>query len=221
MPRGITRIERCGRGRAAEFWSDLLAKGRAMATGTKPSARLGDKELQKLLELIKGADSVELKLTVPEQDQRSTVRALGLDPLQAQIRQVFFLDTPELALDQHGLVVRARRSQKKGDDSVVKLRPVVPSELPRAVRRSQASGSRLTRRQAGSSAPGRTGRSHASVSLPVTQRCRLKSCAGSIPAASPLSYAGSELSKSFHQALHIQVAPSDRPTERPCLQGLS
>ncbi len=85
-----------------------------MATGTKPSARLGDKELQKLLELIKGADSVEFKLTVPEQDQRSTVRALGLDPLQAQIRQVFFLDTPELALDQHGLVVRARRSQKRG-----------------------------------------------------------------------------------------------------------
>jgi hypothetical protein len=111
-----------------------------MATGTKPSARLGDKELQKLLELIKGADSVELKLTVPEQDQRSTVRALGLDPLQAQIRQVFFLDTPELALDQHGLVVRARRSQKKGDDSVVKLRPVVPSELPRAVRRSPSFG---------------------------------------------------------------------------------
>ena len=111
-----------------------------MATGTKPSARLGDKELQKLLELIKGADSVELKLTVPEQDHRSTVRALGLDPLQAEIRQVFFLDTPELALDQQGLVVRARRAQKKGDDSVVKLRPVVPSELSKAIRRSPSFG---------------------------------------------------------------------------------
>lgn len=111
-----------------------------MATGTKPRARLGDKELQKLLELIKGADSVELKLTVPEQDQRSTVRALGLDPLQSEIRQVFFFDTPELALDQHGLVVRARRSQKKGDDSVVKLRPVVPSELSKAFRRSPSFG---------------------------------------------------------------------------------
>jgi hypothetical protein len=111
-----------------------------MATATPPRAALGDKELQELLELIKGADSVELKLTVPEEDQRSTIRALELDPLQAEIRQVFFFDTPELALDQHGVVVRARRSQKKGDDSVVKLRPVVPSDLPKAIRRSPSFG---------------------------------------------------------------------------------
>ncbi len=111
-----------------------------MATDTTPRAALGDEELQKLLELIKGADSVELKLTVPELHQRSTVRALGLDPLQAEIRQVFFFDTPDLALDKHGLVARARRSQKKGDDSVVKLRPVVPSELPKDVRRSSSFG---------------------------------------------------------------------------------
>ena len=107
-----------------------------MATATTPRPALGDKELQELLGLIKGADSVELKLTVPEEDQRSTIRSLGLDPLQAEIRQVFFFDTPELTLDQQGLVVRARRSQKKGDDSVVKLRPVVPSELSKDIRRS-------------------------------------------------------------------------------------
>jgi hypothetical protein len=107
---------------------------------TTPRPALGDKELQELLGLIKGADSVELKLTVPEEDQRSTIRALALEPLQAEIRQVFFFDTPELALDQSGVVVRARRSQKKGDDSVVKLRPVVPSELPKAIRRSPSFG---------------------------------------------------------------------------------
>jgi hypothetical protein len=45
------------------------------------------------------------------------------------------LDTPTLALDKNGLVVRARRSQKKGDDTVVKLRPVVPDELPKSLRR--------------------------------------------------------------------------------------
>ena len=111
-----------------------------MATATTPRPALGDKELQELLELIKGADSVELKLTVPEENQRSTVRALGLDPLQAEIRQVFFLETPDFALDKQGLVVRARRSQKKGDDSVVKLRPVVPSELPKGIRRSPSFG---------------------------------------------------------------------------------
>src|SRR3982751_5998111 len=93
-------------------------------------------EIAKLLVLIKDSDSVELKLTVPETHQRSAVEALGMDPLTAQIRQVFFFDTPQLALDKEGVVVRARRLQGKGDDSVVKLRPVVPSELPADLRRS-------------------------------------------------------------------------------------
>src|SRR4051794_20594487 len=86
-----------------------------------------DEQLAELLALIKDSDSVELKLTVPEPLQRSTFAALGLDPLSAQIRQVFFFDTPELALNKAGVVVRARRMQGKGGDSVVKLRPVVPT----------------------------------------------------------------------------------------------
>ncbi len=102
------------------------------------ASTLTNEQLQELLSLIKGADTVELKVTVP--DVRATVRALGLDPLDAQIRQVFFLDTPDLVLDSHGLVVRARRTQKRGDDSVVKLRPVVPSELPKDVRKSASFG---------------------------------------------------------------------------------
>jgi hypothetical protein len=97
---------------------------------------LSDEEITRLLALIDDADSVELKLTVPAADQRSTVAALEMDPLDAQIRQVFFFDTPDLKLNEHGLVVRARRVQGKGDDSVVKLRPVIPSELPRRFRQS-------------------------------------------------------------------------------------
>jgi hypothetical protein len=77
---------------------------------------------------------------VPEPDQRSTVEALGMDPVDAQIRQVFFFDTPDLALNGAGVVVRARRVQRKGDDSVVKLRPVVPIELPAKLRRSPSFG---------------------------------------------------------------------------------
>jgi hypothetical protein len=101
---------------------------------------LSDDDLASLLALIKGADSVELKLTVPEADHASAAASLGMDPLDAQIRQVFFFDTPDLTLNDHGVVVRARRVQLKGDDSVVKLRPVVPSELPADVRRSSAFG---------------------------------------------------------------------------------
>jgi hypothetical protein len=107
-----------------------------MATAADTRAAFSDDQLQELVALLEGADSAELKLTVPDEHQSSTVRALDVDPLQAQIRQVFFFDTPDLQLDARGLVVRARRSQKKGDDSVVKLRPVVPAELPKSLRRS-------------------------------------------------------------------------------------
>jgi hypothetical protein len=105
-----------------------------MAT-TRNAPRLSDDDLASALALARGADSVELKLTVPESDHGSTVAALSMDPLDAQVRQVFFFDTPDLALSRSGVVVRARRVQKKGDDSVVKLRPVVPSELPSRIRR--------------------------------------------------------------------------------------
>jgi hypothetical protein len=90
-----------------------------------------------LLELIKGSDSVELKLTLPMSDRAPAAGAMGVDPLNAQIRQVYFFDTPDLALNKRGLVVRARRVQKKGDDSVIKLRPVVPAELADDLRASE------------------------------------------------------------------------------------
>jgi hypothetical protein len=104
------------------------------------SPRLTDEELVDILGLIEGADSVELKLTVPEESRTSGAAALGADPLDAQIRQVFFFDTPDLDLNERGLVVRARRVQRKGDDSVVKLRPVVPDELPPELRASESFG---------------------------------------------------------------------------------
>jgi hypothetical protein len=101
---------------------------------------LSDEQLGELLALIKGADSVELKLTVPVSDRSRGSEALGVDPLDAQIRQVYFFDTPDLALYERGLVVRARRVQRKGDDSVVKLRPVVPEDLPTELRESPSFG---------------------------------------------------------------------------------
>jgi hypothetical protein len=99
-------------------------------------ATMSDDDLVQMLGAIKDADSVELKLTIPDDQQRSTVFSLGMDPLDAQMRLVFFFDTPDLALDKAGVVVRARRVQGKGDDTVVKLRPVVPSELPEELRHS-------------------------------------------------------------------------------------
>jgi hypothetical protein len=109
-----------------------------MTTSAKTPPTFSSEELTQLLSLIKDSDSVELKLTVPDSDQRSTVVALGMDPLEAQIRQIFFFETPDLKLDKAGVVVRARRIQGKGNDSVVKLRPVEPADMPAKLRRSAA-----------------------------------------------------------------------------------
>jgi hypothetical protein len=98
--------------------------------------QLDGKQLAELMSLIADADSVELKMTVPDADSRRTIAALELDPIDAQIRQVVFFDTPDLRLNESGLVVRARRSQGSSDDSVIKLRPVVPSELSEDLRRT-------------------------------------------------------------------------------------
>jgi hypothetical protein len=108
-------------------------------TDTRPSPRFSTDELARLLGLLEGADSVELKLTVPDGHHRSAVRALHIDPLDAQVSQVFFLDTQDLLLNGRGVIVRARRTTA-GDDSVVKLRPVVPQELPDRLRTTRGFG---------------------------------------------------------------------------------
>jgi hypothetical protein len=93
------------------------------------AGRLSDVQVREALPLIGSSDSVELKATVPAGDQRAAVTALGLDPLGGVVRQVFFFDTPALDLYRAGLVVRARRTAGKPDDTTVKLRPVVPDEI--------------------------------------------------------------------------------------------
>jgi hypothetical protein len=103
----------------------------------KKTRRLTDAQLEEMLALTSHADSVELKLTVPDSERRATVTGLGMDPLEAQIRQVFFFDTPDLRLNSHGVVVRARRVQGRGDDTVIKLRPIVPDQLPPSVRKAK------------------------------------------------------------------------------------
>lgn len=103
-------------------------------TESLPPRHLTDEQLRDMLNLAGQSDSVELKLTVPESAYASTAHALGMDPLEAQIRQVFFFDTPELTLNHAGLVVRARRIQGDQDDSTVKLRPVDPAALPKKLR---------------------------------------------------------------------------------------
>ena len=95
---------------------------------------LAPEQLDELRLLLEGADGVELKLTVPDRDQRPAVKALGIDPLSAQLRQVFFFDTPDLTLHQQGVILRARRT-KKGERQRREAAPRGPERgLPRAAK---------------------------------------------------------------------------------------
>ena len=105
----------------------------ARPAGAPP--RLSDEDLVRMMSLMKGSDSVELKLTVPVASHRATIANLPLDPVEAQPRQVYFFDTPDLSLNRAGLVVRARRTQGGRGDTVIKLRPVEPTDLPASLRR--------------------------------------------------------------------------------------
>jgi hypothetical protein len=114
----------------------MKKQSRQKPAGAAPRMTLD--QVDRFWELVRDSDSVEIKLTIPADDHRATIAAVGLDPVEAEPRQVFFFDTPELALNRAGLVVRARRLRGGTADTVVKLRPLVPSELPRELRQSGA-----------------------------------------------------------------------------------
>ena len=92
-----------------------------------------DAERDRMLGMLAEADSVELKMSVPDADRRSALVALNVDPLEAEMLQVWFFDTPDLALNESGVIARARRTKSR-DDATVKLRPVIPDELPAKLR---------------------------------------------------------------------------------------
>jgi len=98
------------------------------------SIQIDEARLREILEIAKRSDSVELKLTVPAGDLVTLSSRLGLDPIEAEVRQIIFFDTPDLVLDSHGVAVRARRIQGGAGDSAVKLRPVDPDRLPPKLR---------------------------------------------------------------------------------------
>lgn len=101
-----------------------------------PATLLSGEQVAEVARMLKDVDSVELKLIVPMDVQRVTVQRLGLDPVEAEARQVFFFDTPSFDLDKAGLVVRARRIQGGAGDTVVKRRPMDPATIENELRRS-------------------------------------------------------------------------------------
>src|SRR3954465_10477583 len=102
---------------------------------TAMPTQMTDAELSELVTMTTVcADSVKLKLTIPDSDERPTARALGIDPFEAKVRQLVYFDTPSLDLDRRGVAMRARRVRGAMSDPVVQLAPVTPASLPAHLR---------------------------------------------------------------------------------------
>ena len=98
-------------------------------TSDEPAARLTDAQVGEVLALARDADSVELKMTVPDSYRRQAAASLGSTRSTPRSGRCTSSTPPTWLSTGVGVVARARRVQGRGDDSVVKLRPVVPADV--------------------------------------------------------------------------------------------
>jgi hypothetical protein len=138
---------KCGPGGASEHAAKRADRWRNenMATATTRSARyqpvvqsLSPQEMKNLLRLVKNSKSIEIKVSVPMGEHQRIALSMGIDPVEAEPRHVYFFDTNDQALNRAGLIVRARRIQGGIADTVVKLRPVDPVRIDAELKRSHA-----------------------------------------------------------------------------------
>ncbi|GAA2066027.1 hypothetical protein GCM10009839_92140 [Catenulispora yoronensis] len=93
---------------------------------------MGGDDLDRMFTLVREVGHVELKFTIDDASYEAVRAALGGG--SERIRNVYYLDTPDLTLRHHGVLVRLRGGQRP-NDSVVKLRPIDPGCVPHSIRR--------------------------------------------------------------------------------------
>src|SRR5215813_532348 len=78
---------------------------------------------------LTGMDAVEIKVTIrPDQELRAE-RAMEVNEDTAEVRVIYFYDTPALDLFNAGVALRARLVKGDADDSTVKFRPAEASRI--------------------------------------------------------------------------------------------
>ena len=70
------------------------------------ATKASEEERQAFESKIKGAHKVEIKITVPDEDEQRAYEALEIARRDAARRQIYFFDTPELSLYEAGVVPR-------------------------------------------------------------------------------------------------------------------
>ena len=83
----------------------------------------------KVAAMVSGANSIEIKATIPESQVDSTLARFGLTIAHDQERYIYFYDTADLDLNKAGIITRSRRVVGDQHDSTVKFRPVIPDQV--------------------------------------------------------------------------------------------
>ena len=97
-----------------------------MGTTATPSPPQSDADV------FAGMDAVEVKVTIrPDQELRAE-REMQVNEDTADIRIIYFYDTPDLDLLNAGIAVRSRLVKGDDDDSTVKFRPVDQASISEA-----------------------------------------------------------------------------------------
>jgi hypothetical protein len=73
---------------------------------------------------------VEIKVTLRGDEELRGVRVLKPNKDSAEIRVIYFYDTPSLDLYNTGVLMRARLIKGAHDDSTIKIRPIEPAAVP-------------------------------------------------------------------------------------------
>jgi hypothetical protein len=89
----------------------------------------GEATRGKVAALVSGANSIEIKATIPEHQVDSTLARFGLTVDHDEERYIYFYDTPGLDLQRSGIITRARRVVGDQHDSTIKFRPVIPEQV--------------------------------------------------------------------------------------------
>ena len=86
-------------------------------------------DLQREIRIDPAIGAIEIKITARAADEDAVRKALETADIEPESREIWFYDTPDLALFDLGLVLRARLVRGGADDSTVKLRPVDPATI--------------------------------------------------------------------------------------------
>ena len=95
-------------------------------TGQKPATVTVTPQLRAR---VAAMDACEIKVTVRPDQELKAERAMELNEDTAEVRVIYFYDTPKLNLYHAGVALRARLVKGVNDDSTVKFRPVEAGQV--------------------------------------------------------------------------------------------